>query len=119
MTRKEKRELRRQRRDPYYSEETRLRLMLGALDPGSDAYKEIQNELRTINQIRGESAESKRRISKEHKGGIIIKILGMAGAGAGLASIIWAEHKGLTFTGEKRTVMDAIARGIGNVFVKK
>lgn len=119
MTRREKREERRKLRDPYYAEECRLNLMLSALEPGTECYDRISQELRQINQMRGESRESKRRISKEHKGSIIIKVLSMLGAGAGLASIIWAERQGLTFTGEKRSVMDAISRGIGNVFVKK
>ena len=80
--------------------------------------KEIQQELKTVNQTRADSRESKRRISKTDKGSIIVKLLGIGGAAVGLFSIIKAERDGLTFTGEKRSVMDAISRGIGNIFVK-
>lgn len=113
--RKEKRSI----KDPYTVQELKLCTMLQELEPGTDKFKEIQNELKLTNQMRGESRESKRRISKQDKGGIIIKVLGIFGAGAGLASIIWAEKSGLTFTGEKRSIMDAIAKGIGNVFVRR
>lgn len=116
---KKTREERALERDPYLGEEIRLNNELKKLKPGSDEYKEVQRELKDLNIIRAESRESKRRISKQDKGGIIIKVLGILGAGAGLGSIIWAEHKGLTFTGEKRSIMDSIARGIGNIFVKR
>lgn len=115
---KEKRETKKAIRDPYSVEELRLNLQLQKLTPGTPEYKEIQQELKATNQMRAESRESRRRISKTDKGGIIIKILGLGGAAAGLFSIIKAERDGLTFTGEKRTVMDAISRGIGNIFVK-
>lgn len=116
---KKKKDIKRCQKDPYYVEEMRLNLMLQNLEPGSDAYKEIQQELKLTNQMRGESAESKRRISKADKGGIIIKILGILGAGAGIGSIIWAETRGLTFTGEKRKIMDSISTSIGKIFFNK
>ena len=103
----------------YDEEELALLKRMKDLDRGSDEYKEAQSELKNLNVMRAESRESKRRISKQDKGGIIIKVLGIFGAAAGVGSIIWAEKQGMTFTGEKRSVMDAIARGIGNIFVKK
>ena len=114
--RKQKKE---SKRDYYDKEELRIQQLLNTLDPDSEKYSEIQALLRNNNQIRGESRESKRSVSKEAKGNIIVKVLGLMGAGVGLGSIIWAEYKGMTFTGEKRTILDAISRGIGNVFVRR
>lgn len=116
---KAKKEAKRKIKDPYYVEELRLNLKLQELEPGTEQYKEVQQELKTTNIMRGESAESKRRISKQDKGGIIIKVLGILGAGAGIGSIIWAETKGLTFTGEKRRIMDSISSSIGKIFFNK
>ena len=116
---KAKKEAKRKIKDPYYVEELRLNLKLQELEPGTEQYKEVQQELKTTNIMRGESAESKRRISKADKGGIIIKVLGILGAGAGIGSIIWAETKGLTFTGEKRRIMDSISSSIGKIFFNK
>lgn len=115
---KKRKSAKERKKDPYDKEELRLLLRMQKLTPGTDEYRECQAELRNINQSRAESRESKRRISKSDKGGIFLKVLGILGAGAGLGSIIWAERSGLTFTGEKRSVMDSISRAIGNVFVK-
>lgn len=115
---KEKRKAKQEAKDPYLVQEIRLNLKLRDLEPGTEEYEKIQQELKATNLMRADSRESKRRISKSDKGGIVIKLLGILGAGAGLGSIIWAEHKGLTFTGEKRSVMDSIARGIGQIFVR-
>lgn len=117
--RKEKREAKKKVKDPYYVEELRLNLKLQELEPGTAEYKEIQQELKMTNQMRGESAESKRRISKQDKGGILIKLLGILGAGAGIGSIIWAETRGMTFTGEKRKIMDSISSSIGKIFFNR
>lgn len=107
------------KRDPYDILERRLQLKLLEMESGTAEFQEIQKELKEVNASRAESRESKRKISKQDKGGIIIKILGIFGAGAGLASIIWAEKQGMTFTGEKRGVMSAISRGIGDIFVRR
>lgn len=117
--REKRRQKKEEKRDYYDKEELRIQQLLNKLDPDTEKYSEIQALLRNNNQIRGESRESKRRVSKEAKGNIILKILGLAGAGVGLGSIIWAEYKGMTFTGEKRTILDAISKGIGNVFVRR
>jgi len=103
----------------YDEEELTLLKRMKDLDRGSEEYKECQSELKNIHILRAESRESKRRISKQDKGGILIKTLGIFGAALGVGSIIWSERQGMTFTGEKRSIMDAIARGIGNIFVKR
>ena len=104
--------------DPYDREELRLLMKLKTKTPGTDEYRELQTELKNVNIMRSESRESKRRICKADRGGIILKVLGIAGGGLGLFSIIRAEREGLTFTGEKRTIMDSIASTIGRVFVR-
>ncbi len=113
-TRKAKKEA---KRDPYDSEEIRLKLMLMDMDPRSDEYRRIKEEIASNNHLRKESIESRRRVPIEIKGNVVLKVLGLAGAGIGLFGIIKAEKDGLTFTGEKRSTMDAIARGIGQIFV--
>ena len=123
MTKEERRERRKAKKEAkqslYDKEELRLQLKLCKLEPGTEEYQQVQSLLRNNNNIRSESRESKRRISKADKGGIIIKCLGIVGAAFGVGSIIWAEKQGMTFTGEKRSIMDAISRGIGNRFVKR
>lgn len=107
------------KRDPYDILEEKLQKKLIELDVDDEEFGEVQSKLKSNNIMRAESRESKRKISKQDKGGIIIKVLSILGAGAGIGSIIWAEHQGMVFTGEKRSIMDAIARGIGQVFVRK
>ena len=100
-------------------QEIRLRKKLAELEPGTEPYKDIQNELKMLISIRAESKESKRRISKSDRGGIIIKLLGIVGAGAGIGSVIWAESKGMIFTGEKRRFMDTISSSLGKMFFNR
>lgn len=107
------------KRDPYDQIEAAIQKKLLETDVDADEFADLQARLKTNVVTRAESRESKRRISKQDKGGIVLKILGILGAGAGIGSIIWAERQGMVFTGEKRSVMDAIARGIGQIFVRK
>ena len=107
------------KRDPYDILEEKLQQKLLDTEVDAENFGKIQDMLKSNNIMRAESRESKRRISKQDKGSIIIKFLSILGAGAGIGSIIWAEHQGMVFTGEKRSIMDAIARGIGQVFVRK
>ena len=116
MFNKEKRKARKLEKDPYLSEELRLLAKMKKLTPGTEEYSKAQAELKNINVMRSESRESKRRISKADRGGIIIKILGIGGGALGLFSIIRAEREGMTFTGEKRSIMDSIARAVGKIF---
>ena len=99
----------------YDDEEVRLLTKMANMENGTEAYKEAQSELRALNATRAESRESKRRISKDGKVTLAAKILGIIGGGIGLFSIIKAERDGMTFTGEKRTIMDSLCRGIGNI----
>lgn len=111
MKRREKKEA---RRDPYDKEELRLQLALMELTPGTPEYKEVQAELKAIVGTRSESRESKRKIAKSDRGGIIMKVLGIAGTIGGVVTIAKFERDGMVFTGEKRSLMDALTRTIGN-----
>ena len=113
---KEKRAMKKQIKDPFLAEERKLLAKLKELEAGTDEYREIQNELKMTSAIRAESKESKRSISKSDKGGIILRILSYVGAGLGIGSVIWAETRGMTFTGEKRKFMDSISSCLGKVF---
>ena len=114
-----KRKLKKEEKRPYDVLERDVLDSLKSAMPGTDEYDRLQSELKNTNIMRAESKESKRRISKSDKGNIVLKVLGLVGGGLGLGSIIWSEYTGMTFTGQKRTVMDAISRGIGNIFVNR
>ena len=107
------------KRDPYDILIRDLKLKLLVLDSGTEAFEKTRKELNEIVAIREKERESKRKLTKQDKGGIIIKVLSILGAGAGIGSIIWAEKQDMVFTGEKRSIMDAISRGIGNILVRK
>lgn len=107
------------KRDPYDILIRDLKLKLLKLDSGTEAFEKTRKELNEIVAIREKERDSKRKLTKQDKGGIIIKVLSILGAGAGIGSIIWAEKQDMVFTGEKRSIMDAISRGIGNILVRK
>ena len=105
-----------ERLDDYDKIERSLKKKLLDLTPGTEEYEKVQGELKANNIIREESRESKRRISKKDKGGMIIKcITGLIGLG-GIGTMIWAERQDMTFTGEKRSIISSVARGIGKIF---
>lgn len=107
------------KRDPFDVIEQKLQLKRLDLEPGTDEYERISKELRDNTAMRAENRESKRRIAKADRGTLIGRILSIIGAGVGIGSVIWAERQGMVFTGEKRSLMDSITRGIGNVFFKR
>ena len=113
---KEKRKARIEKKDPYLEHEIILRKKLAQLTPCTDEYKETQQELKTLIQIRSESKESKRKISKSDRGGIIIRVLELFGAGAGVTAIVMAEKNGMIFTGEKKRIMDTVSSCVGKLF---
>lgn len=115
----ERRARREARRDPYDVIAKKLHAKRATLEPGTDEYERISKEIKENTELRASDRESRRRIAKADRGGIICKVLSVLGAGAGIASVIWAERQGMVFTGEKRSLMDSITRGIGNVFFKK
>lgn len=106
-------------KDLYAEQEIRLNKMLGDLNPGTDEYEKIQSELKATNEMREKSRTSKGRASSGEKLGFWARIIGVGGSLATVGAIIFAEHKGMTFTGEKRSVMDSIAKTIGSIFVHR
>ncbi len=104
--------------DFFDKEEDRLSKLLAEVDPKEDreTYETLKKDLKETINMRSESRESKRRISKEAKGNLLIKTVGGVIGALGLGGILWAEHKGMVFTGEKRSMVDSISRTIGNIF---
>ena len=98
--------------DPYDKEEARLHSYIATLELGSQEYDKAQDELKKVNEMRESSHESKRRISKQDKGGIIRQGLAIVGTIAGIGAVGWYETNGFTFTGEKRTIADGLTRTI-------
>ena len=99
-----------ERMDPYDKEEMRLHAYIATLELGSAEYDKAQSELKAVNEMRESSHESKRRISKSDKGGIIRQGLAIVGTIAGIGAVGYYEMKGNTFTGEKRTIADGLTR---------
>ncbi len=106
-------------KDLYSVQEVRLNKMLNDLHPGTDEYEKIQAELRATNEMREKSRTSKGRATTGEKLGFWARIIGVGGSLATVGAIIFAEHKGMTFTGEKRSIMDSIAKTIGSIFVHR
>ena len=112
------RQRREDRKDPYDKEELRLKLLINELDPFDEKYDQLQGKLKNTISMRDSSKESKRKICKSDRGGVLMKILGVGGALAGGIMIGKFEKDGLTYTGEKRSFMDAVTRTFGNLFMK-
>lgn len=102
------------KRDAYDVLEERFKEKLKTTDDYNERAK-IRQELAELATLREKGRESKSKYTKQDRGGILIKVLGLVGGAVGLGGIIFAEHKGMVFTGEKRTIMDSISRAIGNV----
>ena len=99
--------------DPYDDQERRLHEYISKLECGTDEFREAQKELAQVNTMRRESKDSKCRLTREAKGNLALKIvggLGLLGAAIGIGAY---ESKGMTFTGEKRSLMDTIIRIAG------
>ena len=109
---------REERRNLYDKEEDRLCLMIAELDPLDEEYDKLQAKLKNNLSMRDTSKESKRKICKSDRGGVLMRILQIGGALAGGIMIGKFEKDGLTYTGEKRSFMDAVTRTFGNLFMK-
>lgn len=110
----------RKKEDAYDIEEVRLRLRLAELDPLKDAddYDALQTKLSNTIKMRTDSRESRRKIAKSDRGGIIMRVIGVLGAIGGAFMIGKFERDGNTWTGEKRSFMDSVSRLFGNLFFK-
>jgi len=94
-------------------EEARIQQRMMTLETNSPEYKEAQQELKTMISLRGESKESKRRISKGDKGQMLIKGLGIGGILVAIFGMAKFEKDGNTFTGEKRRWVDTLVSNLG------
>ena len=111
---KEKRKANKEaKRDLYDVEEERLKKKLKELETGTEEYDKIQSQLKVTIANRSESRESKRRISKADKGGIIKAVVGGVLTLGGMLTIAHFEKDGVVYTGEKRTIMDTLIRTAG------
>lgn len=110
MNRKEKRKV----QDFYDEEEIRLQEAMRNMDPTSPEYKEALGVLKLTNTNREESRESRRRLAKADRGPLVKTIIGGVVFLASAAGITWFEKTGGMYTGEKRSWIDTIIRGIGN-----
>ena len=99
--------------DFYDAEEIRIQEAIAKLDPCTPEYKEMLGVLKMSNNNREESKESKRRIAKADRGGIIGKIIGTLCLTGSVLGICLFEKEGNTFTGEKRSWVDTIIGSIG------
>ena len=105
---------RKKKQDFYDVEEARIQEAIAKLDDVlSPEYKEMQDILKRNNANREESKESRRRIAKSDRGGIIGKIIGTVCLAGSVVGICMFEKEGNTFTGEKRSWVDTIIRNIG------
>ena len=105
--------------NPYDKEEIRLREMIAQIDPLDESYDKLQAKLKANNAMRADSKEYRRRIPKSDRGGILLKILSIGGAIGGGVLLGRYERDGMTFTGEKRSMMDSLARTFGSMFLNK
>ena len=108
-----------ERRDPYDKEEEKLQKLLSELKGGTTEYENVQKQLKANVALRSESRESKRSISKEAKGNLLFRLLGIGGCLITTGAIIYTEHKGMTFTGEKRKIMDSVSSCLGRIFFNR
>ena len=103
----------RKKEDFFDSEVKRIQQKMMTLEVDSEEYRAAQQTLKATIGIRGEQKETKRRISKEHKGQFLIKLLGVGGILGGIFMTSKFERDGNTYTGEKRKWMDSLCSNIG------
>lgn len=101
------------KRNFYDMELERLQANMQQLEPGSDKYKESQAELKTLIAIRGEDKESRRRISKTHKGEMLVKGLGITGILTAIGVMSFHERQGYSYGGENRKWIDILCNNLG------
>ena len=92
----------------YDQEQQRIKEKIHELEVGTPEYKAAWELMRDSNKSFAEHREARRRISKETKGNLLIKLLGVAGIGATAFGMAKFETKGGMFTGEKKKWADSI-----------
>jgi len=92
----------------YEEEQARIKEKIHELDVGTPEYKAAWDLMGQTNKTFAEHREARRRISKETKGNLLIKLLGLAGIGATAFGMAKFEKDGGMFTGEKKRWADSI-----------
>ena len=98
----------RETRKFYHEEIVRHRQKLKELQINSPEYKEVQAELNTLVKLRGDEAESGRRISKADKGAWGRTLMGIAGTAAIGWGVSKFEADGHIFTGQKKNFISTL-----------
>ena len=97
----------------YDMEIARIQAKMETLEVGSEEYKKSQTDLKEIIAIRGNDKESRRRISKDHKGQMLIKGLGIGGIVGSIILMSKHEKDGYTYSGENRRWVDILCNNLG------
>lgn len=91
----------------YEQEQARIKEKIHQLDVGTPEYKAAWDLMGQTNKTFAEHRETRRRISKETKGNLLIKLLGVLGIGGVAFGMARFEHNGGMFTGEKKRWADS------------
>ena len=105
-------------RNPYDREEAKLIRYIDGIDCDSPEYERAQKLLKENSCVRESSRESKKRMTKEGRGNLWLKILGIGGTLGSIVTVALFERNGMTYTGEKRNVMDSLVRTASMFFNK-
>lgn len=105
-------------KDLYDIEEKRLRAIISDLDPFDEKYDQAQAKLKNTIAMRESSKESKRKIAKGDRGGLIRTILSVGGGLLGGIMVAKYEKEGMMFSGEKKNFMDGMISTIGKLFFR-
>lgn len=105
-------------KNPYDREEQKLISYIDGINCDSPEYERAQKILKENSVIRESSRESKKRLSKEGRSNLWLKILGIGGTIGGIVTVALFERNGMSYTGQKRTVMESLTRTIGNLMGK-
>ena len=92
----------------YTEEQARIKERIRQLEVGSPEYKEAWELMSNSNKCYADHKETRRKISKQDKGNLLIKALGILGIGGVAFGMAKFEHDGGMFTGEKRKWADSI-----------
>lgn len=113
---KDRRERNREELKLYDDEYKRLLLRRQSLEPGTQAYREAQEEIANHVQIENASREMKRRITRDGKAGILRTLAWGVGVGT-LGYITYrCEAGGHLLSGGKTDVFKGITGTIGKMF---
>lgn len=104
--------------DAFDREEAKLIEYIDRIDCDSPEYERAQRLLKENSSVREASRESKKKLTKEGRGNVLLKVLGIGGTIGGIVTVALFEKNGMTYTGQKRTLMDSLTRIVGNLLGK-